>query len=127
MGGGPLLRRNEGSATVEFFLVLPLAFMVLVGGLQLVSVVRAKVELSGAAREGARVAATTPDPARAVAAVESALPRNIRGRARVSVERPSVAGKPARVTITARHDLGAPFPDGFGVELSSSAVMAVER
>ena len=112
---------------MEFFLVLPLVFLVLAGGLQLVSVARAKVELSGAAREGARIAATTPDPARAVEAVESALPPEVRGRARISVERPGVVGKPARVTISVRHHFGVPFPEGFGVDLSSSAVMAVER
>ena len=62
-----------------------------------------------------------------MAAGEASLPRTVRRRARISVERPNVVGKPARVTISVRHLFGAPFPDGFGVDLSSSAVMAVER
>ncbi|MEA1901947.1 MAG: TadE family protein [Actinomycetota bacterium] len=113
--------------TIEFFLVIPLVILVLVGGLQVISIARARVELVGAAREGVRVAATTPDPARAVSAVEAALPPGVRDRARISVVRPSVVGQPARVSVTVRHLLGVPFPDGFGVDLSASAVMRVER
>ena len=113
--------------TVEFFLILPLIVLVLVGGLQVASVARAQVELIGAAREGARVAATTPDPSKAVSAVTAALPESVRERARVSVKRPSVVGKPARVSVTVRHLFGTPFPQGFGVNLTASAVMRVER
>lgn len=107
--------------------MVPLVVLVLVAGLQVVSVSRARVELGGAAREGARVAATAPDPARAVAAVQAALPPAMRERARVSVSRPSVVGEPARVVVRVRHPLGLPFPPGTGVELSASAVMRVER
>lgn len=112
---------------MEFFLVIPLVILVLVAGLQVVSIARARIEILGAAREGVRVAATTPDPSKAVAAAEAALPPGVRGRARVSVERPSVVGRPARVSISVRHDLGTPFPPGTGVDLSASAVMRVER
>ena len=47
--------------TVELFLVLPIAILVLVASIQLIGVARARIELQGAVREGARVAATTPD------------------------------------------------------------------
>ncbi len=118
---------NRGSATVEFFLVLPLVILVLVAGIQVIDIARARIELLGAVREGARVAATTPDPAKAVDAVLAALPPPVRDRARVSVSRPALVGWPARVTARVRHRLGAPFPESLGVDLSASATMLVER
>jgi Flp pilus assembly protein TadG len=113
--------------TVEFFLILPLVVLVLMGGLQVVVIAQTRIEMVGAAREGARVAATTPDPSRAVAATQAALDPRIRDGARISVTRPSVVGQPARVVVSLRHVLGSPFPDSFGVDLSASATMAVER
>lgn len=127
MGGGGLLRRDGGSVTIEFFLVIPLLIMVLVAGIQVISVARTRIELLGAVREGARVAATTPDPAKAVEAVRSAVAPQERDRVRISVSRPAVVGKPARVTGSMRHLFGFPFPDGFGVDVSATATMLVER
>ena len=127
MGGRPVLITEKGSVTVEFFLVLPMIILVLVAGLQVVSVAKARIELIGAVREGARIAATTPDPARAVEAVQAALPEGIRGRVRISVSRPSVVGKQTRVSATFRHELTAPLPSDMGVDISASAVMLVER
>ncbi len=112
---------------MEFFLVLPMVVLVLVAGMQVIGVARARIELVGAVREGARVAATTPDPAKAVQAVQSALPPTVRDRVRISVSRPSVVGAPARVSARLRHLLGIPFPGNFGVDLTASAVMLVER
>lgn len=126
MGDRQLLS-EDGSTTVEFFLVIPMVILVLVAGIQVVSVARARIELLGAVREGARVAATTPDPARAVDAVQAALPPAVRDRVRISVSRPSVAGRPARVTARVRHLLGQPLLEDFGVELTASATMLVER
>jgi Flp pilus assembly protein TadG len=113
--------------TVELFLVLPVAILVLVASLQLIGVARTRIELQGAAREGARVAATTPDPARAVEAVLASLTPETRASARVSVERPSRVGAMARVSVSMRHILGAPFPDSVGVDLSASAIMRTEK
>ena len=127
MGGRQVLTRDGGSVTVEFFLVVPLLIVVLVGGLQVVSLARARIELLGAVRDGARVAATSPDPARAVEAVQNALAPSVRDRVRISVSRPGVVGAPVRVSARLRHRLGAPFPDHFGVDLSASATMLVER
>lgn len=112
---------------MEFFLVVPLVVVVLVAGLQVVSIARTRIELLGAVRDGARVAATTPDPARAVDAVQEALPPSVRDRVRISVSRPAVVGSPARVSARLRHLLGPPFPGTMGVELSVSATMLVER
>jgi Flp pilus assembly protein TadG len=113
--------------TVEFFLVVPLLVVVLVAVIQVVSVARTRIELLGAAREGARVAATTPDPARAVDAVRNALDPADRDRVRISVSRPAVVGRPARVSIVFRHVLPVPFLDDLEIDLTASASMLVER
>jgi Flp pilus assembly protein TadG len=113
--------------TVELFLVLPIVILVVVASIQLIGVARARIELQGAARDGARVAATTPDPSRAVDAVLAALPPAMRQGARVSVERPSQAGAVAIVSVSMRHQLGTPFPPSLGVELSAMATMRTER
>ncbi len=112
---------------MEFFLAIPLVVLVLVAGLQVAAVARARLELQGAVREGARVAATSPDPARAVAAVRQALSDELRDRARISVSRPSVVGRPARVTARVRLVLPLPFTGGFEVDLNADASMLVER
>lgn len=127
MGCRSVLREGTGSATIELFLVIPMVVLVLVAGLQVVSLARVRIELVGAARDGARVAATTPDPARAVEAVMAALPASVRDRVRVAVTRPSVPGQPARVEVLLRHRLGPPFPADFGIEMTASASMLVER
>lgn len=112
---------------MEFFLVIPMVLLILVAGIEVVSITRARIELVGAVREGARVAATTPDPAKAVNAVEAALSPGMRPRVHISVSRPAVVGRPARVTATLRHTLGAPLLRDLGVDLSASATMLVER
>jgi len=112
---------------VEFFLVLPLVVLVAVASIQVMGIARARFELQAAARDGARVAATTPDPSRAVDSVMAALPPEARDRARISVERPDRVGVPARVTVRVRHLLGVPFPANMGVDLTATASMRTER
>ncbi|MGH8871581.1 MAG: TadE/TadG family type IV pilus assembly protein [Acidimicrobiia bacterium] len=112
---------------MEFFLVLPIVILVVVASIQLVGVARARIEMQGAVREGARVAATTPDPAKAVEAVLAALAPEMRQGARVSVERPSRVGAVASVSLSMRYALGRPFPPSVGVELSARATMRTER
>ena len=118
---------ERGSATVEFFLVLPLVVLVAVASIQVMRIAEARLELQAAARDGARVAATTPDPSRAVASVMAALPPEVRDRARISVQRPDRVGVPARVTVRLRHRLGVPFPTSMGVDLTVTASMRTER
>lgn len=113
--------------TVEFFLVVPLLIVVLVAGIQVVSVARTRIEMLGAVREGARVAATTPDPAKAVSAVRDALAPAQRDRTRISVSRPAVVGRPARVIAIYRHRLPVPLLDDLGFDIRVSASMLVER
>jgi Flp pilus assembly protein TadG len=127
MGAGEVLRREPGSVTVELFLLIPMLIVLLAAGLSVVSVARARIELIGAVRDGARIAATTPDPSKAVTAVQEALAPEMRSRVRVSVSRPAVVGRPARVTARLSHPVGPPFPESFVVEVTASASMLVER
>lgn len=127
MGSRQVLRSDSGTVTVEFFLVLPLVILVLVAGIQVISIARARIELVGAVREGARVAATSPDPARAVQAVQDALNPSVRNQVRVSVSRPAVVGRPARVSASLRHALFGSVLDGPSVNLTARASMLVER
>lgn len=113
--------------TVEFFLVVPLLFVVLAAGIQVISVARTRVELLGAVREGARVAATTPDPAKVVDAVRHALDPTQRDRVRISVSRPGVVGRPARVTAILKHHLFGSLLEGVTVDVKATASMYVER
>lgn len=112
---------------MEFFIVVPLVLLVLVGAMQVIGVARTRIELQAAARDGVRVAATNPDPSKAVAAVMAALHPGVLDRARVSVERPSRAGVPARVKVTVKHLLGRPFPSDFGVQVTAEATMRTEK
>jgi hypothetical protein len=117
---------QRGSASVELALLIPL-IVVLLGLLVEVAVVaRAQIEIVGAAREGVRVAATAPDPGRAIAAANDALGARSRD-ARVRVHRPHVVGQQAEVEISLSHRIGLPLLGGFTVPLSARAVMRVER
>lgn len=127
MGGRSFLSSDRGSVTVEFFLVVPLLIVVLAAGIQVISVARTRIELLVAAREGARVAATNPDPAQAVSATRAALPPGMRDRVRISVSRPSVVGRPSRVVLRFRHRLPVPLIDDLSFDISATASMLVER
>ncbi len=119
--------REEGSAAVEFALVLPLVLLVLLAAVEVVVVARTQLELAHATREGARQAATSPDVESAVGAVRRSLPEAVAGRVRVSVDRQQHVGGTARVTVSLRHRVGAPFFGGATITLRSSAVMRVEK
>ncbi len=120
------MSRDEGSAVVEFALVVPLVILVLLAAVEVALVARTQLEVVNAAREGAREAATSPDPARAVAAARAAL--GPRGRdARVTVRRPDVVGEKAVVVVRVPHRVAAPVFGGRAVELAARATMRVER
>ena len=57
----------------------------------------------------------------------SALAPEDRDRVRITVSRPGVVGRPARVTASMRHHFTVPLLDGLGVNLSATASMLVER
>ncbi len=115
---------QEGQATVEFALILPLVVFLLLAVLQTALIVRDYVAVVHAAREAVRAASVDPDPGAARVAA-----RRVLSDARVDVgDRPAV-GKPIRVevVVTSHTDLpmvGLLFPDPV---LHASAVMRVER
>ncbi len=118
---------DSGSATVEFALVFPAVLLVLMALVEVAVVARTQLELLNAAREGARVAATVPDPSRAVAAAREALSDRVAERARISVRRSHAVGRPAEVSVFLRHRLAAVLFGGVEVGLRARAVMRVER
>lgn len=117
---------ERGSATVEFALVIPIVLLMLVALVEVAVVARVQLELLGAARHGARVAATNPDPAVAVDAVREALNDGSARDVIVTVERPAVVGREAVVRLSLTHYLAAVFFGGVPVDLSARSVMRVE-
>jgi hypothetical protein len=111
---------------VELALLVPLLLVLVLLIVEVSLVARLQIEATAAAREGARVAATTPDPAAAIAAVRTALGE--RGaEARINVHRPHIVGRNARVEVTLWHHLDLPLIGGPSIALSASAVMRVEQ
>lgn len=123
----PVIRTEHGSASVEFALVLPIVLLVLVAVVEVAVVARSQIELLGAARQGARVAATNPDPAVAVDAVHDALGDAVAERVIVTVDRPAVIGAQAVVRLSLTHHLAAALFGGVPIDLSARSVMRVER
>ena len=117
---------DRGSAVVEFALVVPLVLLLLLGVVEVGLVARGQLMVISAAREGAREAAATPDPAAAVRAARAAL-GDAGSTARVSVRRPHVVGQPARVRVVMPYRVATPLLGGFSIDLTASAVMRVER
>lgn len=120
------MTRDSGSAAVEIALVLPLVLALLLAVAEVAVVARAQLELVNGAREGARVAAVSPEPSDAVAAVQEVL-GGMATEARISVTRPHVVGENAVVAIALQHRLAPFFFGGTAVELRASAAMRVER
>lgn len=118
---------QRGSLTIEAALVIPTVLLVVLSMFELVALAATRFELTAAAREGARVAATVPDPAQAVEAVRDTLGEPLGGEVRVTVTRPSVVGRLATVEIGVRRHLRSPFLERMSVPLAVRAVMRVER
>ena len=111
---------------VETAVVLPLVVLVFLAGVELFGLGRAQVELLAAVREGARQAATSHDPARAVAAVRAALPAGLSANTRVSVRRPAHVGALARVSAHAEVRMISFLWGGVSVPLRAQATMRTE-
>ena len=115
---------HAGQSTVEFALVLPLIFGLLVLVFQVALVARDEVLVTHAARAAVREASVTADAARVVAAARRSL-----ARADVRVARRGAVGEPVEVdvsyvSITDLPIVGALLPD---LTLHAHAVMRVER
>lgn len=111
---------------MELALSVPIVLLLALIIVEVALVARFQIEVVAAAREGARVAATNPDPADAVAAAVGAL--GARGAdARINVHRPHVVGADASVSVWIDYAVRVPFIGGPTIPLSSTAVMRVER
>jgi Flp pilus assembly pilin Flp len=132
--GRPLRRRrrarrgDDGQATVELALVLPLVAVLLLALVQAAVVARDQVLVAHAAREAARVAAVEPDVAAARLAAEHAGPL---AADRLEVEVTGRGEVGSRVRVVVRYSLPTRLPlvgralDD--VTLVASATMRVER
>lgn len=118
---------DRGAAAVEFALVLPVVLLAIVLVVEVVGVAHTQMTVTAAAREGARVAATTPDPGLAAAAVRRALGDRA-DEARITVRRPDVVGETAEVVVALRHAVAAAVAgDLVELDVHGRAVMRVER
>lgn len=111
---------------MEFALVVPVVLLVVLAVAEVAVVARVQLELVNAAREGAREAATSPDPASALAAARAALGGGA-DHARINVSRPHVVGATAVVEITLPHTLAPAIFGGTTIELQGRAAMRVEQ
>jgi len=117
---------ERGSAVVEFALVVPLILALVLGIVEIALAARTQLEVVNAAREGARQAAASPDPADAVRAVRASLgPAG--AQARVSVRRPDAVGRLAEVRVSLPYRIAAPLFGGANIDVTARAVMRVER
>jgi len=117
---------ERGSATVEFVLIVPLVALLLVAIAEVTVVARTSLILLGAAREGARVAATTPDTDHAIDASQRALGPELANRAQITVRRPPIVGEPVVVRVRLLHRVLSAL-GGWVVPLEFEATMRVER
>lgn len=118
---------ERGAAAVEFALVLPVVLLALIVVVEVVGVGHTQLVVSSAAREGARVAATTPDTLVAATAVRTAL-GNRADEARITVHRPDVVGEQAEVTVSIIYPVASVVAGNLlEVTVRGRAVMRVER
>lgn len=118
--------RERGSAVVEFALVVPLVLALVLVVVEIAVVARTQLEVVNAAREGAREAAASPDPKRAVEAAKASL-GPIGADARISVRRPHVVGRLAEVEVVLPFRVASVVFGGLSVDVTGRASMRVER
>ncbi len=117
---------QRGSSVVEWALVLPAVLLLIAALAEVTVVARTQIEVIGAAREGVRVAATTPNPDAAVAGARAALRPDLAAVAVVTVLRPATVGSEAVVDVSVLHRVGGAWLGGVEVEITGRAVMRVE-
>lgn len=124
-----MARRDEGQATVELALVLPLLMTLALGMLQVALIARDQILVVHAAREAARHAAVDPRPA-AVRSAATRAAKALKPEA-LTVEVSRAAGRTSAVTVSVAYRaptgvvLVGPFlPD---VEMGANATMRSER
>jgi Flp pilus assembly protein TadG len=115
----------EGSAAVEFALVLPLVLIVVLGLVQVGLLVRDRLLIEAAARAGARTAALQSDDGEARIAALQAAPGLDPSLVMVDVARVGARGAPVTVAITYLDVVRVPLVGwlvGSGVTMTTSAV-----
>ena len=100
-----MARAERGAAAVEMAIVLPLLFLVIAGIVDFGRAFQAQVQLTNAAREGARAAVvlplgSTPAPTTEVAARVSAALPGVTDASVTPTYCPSLANATARATVT---------------------------
>src|SRR5215210_1433331 len=103
-----LIRREHGSAAVEFALMMPLVFVVTLGLVEIGLLARDRALVDAAARAGARAAAVQPEDAAARDAAVNAAPGLDPAALAVTVVRESGRGSPATVSIAYDDEIRVP-------------------
>jgi Flp pilus assembly protein TadG len=122
-------RRDRGSATVEFALVLPILLVVSLAVVQIGLLVRDQLVLVAAARSGAREAAVTGDDGEVRAAVERAATTIAPGAISMEVGREGPRGATVSVNLVYRAPIRVPFVGWLfppSVQLHARAAMRQE-
>ncbi len=120
---------QQGSAAVEFALVLPLLMVMVLALLQVGLLVKDQLVVVGAARAGAREAAVSPDDGRAREAAMNAAVTLRSEHIEVEVRRDGGIGTPAVVTVLYRASAVVPFVEWLfpsTVKLRATATMRQE-
>jgi len=125
-----LIRTEKAQATAEFALVLPLLLLVFLLFVQAVTVMRAQIAVTAAAREGARKGVETGNPV----LIEGATVRSAAGldtsRLRVAVESgPRRRGEWVRVVVEYDVPVAVPLAGRFfpAITVRGSAEMRIEN
>ena len=119
---GNLNGDDRGAVAVEFVLILPLLFLLLFGMIAFGRAYSAKMQLTAAVREGARVLALgSGDPV--VATVDAAPTLDPTNITVVTSDDPCTLGEPATVTANYPLDIGIPFWGSDTVDLYAEGVM----
>lgn len=121
--------RQDGSAVVEFALLLPILFLVLLAAVQMGVLARDQLLLTQAARAGAREAAVTLDEARIREVAFEASPGLDAARLELGVVREGSQGSVVTVSVGYRAVVAAPLAGWLlpaTVDLTASASMRQE-
>jgi Flp pilus assembly protein TadG len=122
-------RSDGGSAVVEFALLLPILFLVLLATVQVGVIARDQLVLTQAARAGAREAAVSLDDAEVRQATLEASPGLDPAMLEVGVVRAGTLGAPVTVAVSYRIGMAGPLAGWLlpeAVDLRATASMRQE-